>query len=69
MNFYDPFLNGCMENFLPSTENVYQRQNALKLCDQLCTILNQYAKNIYYAPINMQAPGGRIKNRNNKGIS
>lgn len=54
-NFYDLFLNVHTENFLPSIENVYQRQDALKLCDQFFTVINQYAKNTYSPPTNMQA--------------
>lgn len=66
VNFYDLYLNVYMENFLPSIENVYQRQNAPNLCEQLCTILNQHAKNTYSSPTNMQAPGDKTKGRDNK---
>lgn len=44
-------------------------KNAFKLCAQLCTILNQYAKNTYSAPTTLQATGSRTKGRDTKGIS
>lgn len=69
MNFYYWFLNVCTEKPLLSIENVYQRQNSIKHCDQLFTLLSQYVTNTYYAPTNMQATHGRTKSRDNKNIS
>lgn len=40
VNFYDWFFNVCTEKSLRSKESVYERQNAIKICDQLFRILN-----------------------------
>lgn len=50
--FYDLLLNVCTGKSPPCIENLCQRQNAIKHCDQWFTILNHHGKNTYFASIN-----------------
>lgn len=67
VNFYDWLFNGCTGKSVKSIQNIYQRQNTIKTCDQLFTIFNMQ-QTTYYAPTNMHATHKRTKNKNNKVI-